>query len=98
MNCSESEMRHNIIRPDHQYMFLQKKKKKWLDVQGCSVQRLDMGLVYKTGMTCGVVYSYEHAQASDQETLDLHNVPSTQLKLIWAHRTVVHQRYTGTSH
>lgn len=91
-------MRHNIIRPDHQYIIFTKKVKKWVDLQGCSVQRLDMGLVYKTSVTCGVVFSYEHAQASDQETLDLHNVPLTQLKLVWVHRTVVNHRYTGASH
>lgn len=57
-----------------------------------------MGLVYEAGVTCGRVCRNEHGQASDQQTLDLHNVPLTQLKLVHAHRTVVDYRFTGACH
>lgn len=57
-----------------------------------------MGLVNETSVPCGGVFSYEHAQASDQQTLDPHNIALSQLKLIWAHWTVVGHCYTGTRH
>lgn len=39
--------------------------KKWDILQGYGVQRLDMGLVYEASVSCGSVFSYEHAQALD---------------------------------
>ena len=55
-----------------------------------------MGLLYKTNASCGCVRSYEHAQTSDQQTLDLHHVPLVQLELIRPQWTVVNQCHTGT--
>lgn len=72
--------------------------KRWNFLQGDSVQGLDMGLVHKTSETCGTVCCDEHTQTSHQETLDLHNITSTELELIRANWTVVGDCYTGTRH
>lgn len=64
--------------------------------QGQGVERFDMGLVHKTSVACRRVCSYEDAQASEQQTLNLHNVTLAQLELIWPHWTVVGHCYTGT--
>lgn len=74
IKCFETQ-HHQTSRFIPHYVFTTKKR--WNFLQGYGVQRLDMGLVYKSSVTCGIVCSYEHAQASDQETLDLHNVTLT---------------------
>lgn len=57
-----------------------------------------MGLVHKTGETCGTVRCDEHSQTSHQETLDLHDVTSAELELIRVQWTVVSDCYAGTRH
>lgn len=52
-----------------------------------------MGLVHESSAPRGTLGSYKHTQASEQETLDLHNVAAAQLKLPWVGRTVVNHRY-----
>lgn len=63
------------------------------NLQGKSIQRPDVGLVYESSATCGTLGSYKHTQATEQETLDLHNVAAAQLKLPWVGRTVVNHCY-----
>lgn len=59
----EVEMTHNIIRPisSGNGMFHITHK----NLQWHGVERFDMGLVHKTSVSCGLVCSYEDAQASD---------------------------------
>lgn len=57
-----------------------------------------MGLVHETSEAAGGVRRHEDGQTSDQQTLDLHSVTLTELKLVWSRRAVVSDRDTGTRH
>ena len=62
IKCFKVAMTHNIIRPLSSGMH---DITMWDILQRYGVQRLDMGLVYEASVSCGSVFSYEQAQASD---------------------------------
>lgn len=59
------EMTHNIIRLLNSRHGMHDITIKQDILQWYGVQRLDICLVYEASVTCGSVFSYEYAQASD---------------------------------
>lgn len=57
-----------------------------------------MSLVHEASEAAGSVRRHEHGQTSHQQTLDLHSVTLTELKLVRRGRVVVGDRDTGTRH
>lgn len=84
------------MRPASLSHCLDLQKKTFL--QGCSIERLDVSYLNKAAASSWSVSSYENTQASEQQTLDLHNVTLAERELIWSHWAVVSYCHTGASH